>query len=86
MSTITPLEKLDDAIREYVEDVEGGNMSGWVLGYQTRRIQDDPGFLAVQFSSDMTFAPATSPETALGLARMTSARIENELLHGEDES
>lgn len=83
---ITPLEKLDDAVREYLDAIgDEGQLSGWVLATSTTIITAEEGVLPLAFASDFTMGPSTSPEAAVGLARFTAARITDQVLYGADE-
>ncbi len=81
MSDLTPLEKLDDAVHEFFEALgDEGNISGWVLAYQSSKLNTDSTFLPLSFASNFTSGASTSPETAMGLAHLTAAKLERALV------
>lgn len=84
---LTPLEKLDDAIRSYVEETveDPGMLAGWVLVWQEQSIGDEPGMLPLQWRRDITMGASTSPEAALGLLDLGSLAIHEAVLGGDDE-
>ena len=89
MTDLTPLEKLDDAVHEfyaYLIEEEGaqGNISGWVLAYQSSKINPDSTLLPLSFGSEYTMGASTSPETAMGLAHLTAARLERALVFSDN--
>lgn len=80
MSEQTALQKLDDAIAEYVREVNEQTLSGWVLAYQVSAFNADTSVFAVSTATDYSMAPSTHGETALGLLQLTSKRIERAVL------
>jgi len=86
---LTPLEKLTDAVREYVESLDdhedGAVLSGFVLGWQETMIVLDDRYLPLQSSSDFVIGAGTTLELALGLSRATLIKLENELFEGDDD-
>ena len=86
MSELTPLQKLDDAIHEYFAALEQeGTISGWTLAFQSQTLNSNSDLLPLSFASDFTMGPSTSPETAMGLAHLTRARLEQALVFGGDD-
>lgn len=82
----TPLENLEDAIQVYFDECGySGNLSGWVLAWQSSRITAGTNVLPLSFASSFTSSAATSPETAMGLAHLTAARLERILVFSEEE-
>jgi hypothetical protein len=80
---LTPLERLDDAIREFVAAADEGQLQGWTLAWQSVRLANEEGVLPLVFGSDFTMGPSTSPEMAMGLAQLTRARLERQMVYGE---
>lgn len=86
MTEPTPIQKLEDAVTEYVAALgDEGYLSSWFLAFQTSTITSNPDLIPLAFSSDFTMGMSTSGETAIGLARVTCARIEQELIEGNDD-
>lgn len=82
----TPLEHLEDAIQTYFEQCgHDGDLSGWVLAWQSSKITPDSDRLPLSFASNFSFSATTSPETAMGLAHLTAARLERALVFSDDE-
>jgi hypothetical protein len=85
MEEQTPLEKLDDAVHEFFAALgHEGNISGWVLAHQSSKLNADSMLLPLSFASDFTMGASTSPETAMGLAHLTAARLERALVFSDD--
>lgn len=76
----TPLEKLDDAIHEYVESLSDKDktITGWVLGIATSRL--DPSYdgsaLPTLTGAQYSIGPQTSVTHAGGLVQFLSVAIE----------
>lgn len=86
MSDQTPLQKLDDAVYEFIADLEDeGTPSGWVLIWQTSTLTNSPDLIPLVFSSDFTMSAGTSPELAIGLSRITQRRLEVTLSQAGDD-
>lgn len=86
MSELTPIQKLEDAIHTYLDECEDdGALTAWVLAWQTSRINADPDLIPLSFASNFTMGIATSPETAIGLARITNMRLESRLTTWADD-
>ncbi len=71
---ITPLQKLDDAIAEFLDTTEqigeGGFITGWVLGVSKARIQaDDADALPMISGTTYAFGPQTTVTNGAGLAK-----------------
>ena len=80
MTERTPLQKLDDAVHEFIEEVgDEGVPSGWVLTWQASKLTNIPDLIPLAFSSDFTMSAGTSPELAVGLSRITQRRLEVQL-------
>lgn len=74
---LTPIEKLDEAIRAYiVECDESGELGGWALSYQTVQIVSDPALLPLAFGWQWTLGPSTSAALAIGLLRVAQVEAE----------
>lgn len=86
MSELTPLEKLDDAIHTYFQECEhSGDLTSWTLAWQSSRLSSNPDVLPLSFTSSFTMSASTSPETAMGLAHLTAARLERFLVFSEED-
>jgi hypothetical protein len=92
MSELTPLQKLEEAIEEFLTEVaeEDGDesnavLSAWTLSWQLSRVVSDDHLVPLQFTSDYTFGVGTSPEAALGLASLTASRITRDVVEGGDD-
>lgn len=82
----TPLQRLDEAVREYVEAAgPEGDLAGWALAFQTQRIVPDENLIPLAFASDFTFGAGTSPEAALGMLEVTRARLIEQLVRVAEE-
>jgi len=82
----TPLENLEDAVQAYFEECGyHGDLSGWVLAWQSSKITPDSMLMPLSFASSFTSSASTSPETAMGLAHLTAARLERALVFSDDE-
>jgi hypothetical protein len=82
----SPLVRLDEAIHRFSTSInnDGSHVTGWVLAYQTSQVIDVPGYAPLVFGSGYSMGTATSTETAIGLLRLTSARLERMLLIEDD--
>ncbi|WDH77921.1 hypothetical protein PTQ19_10345 [Microbacterium esteraromaticum] len=84
----TPLQRLDDAIHNFVEQTggEGKTVSGWVLGTATSRIDfSDDDLLPLRSGETYAIGPQTAVVTAAGLARFLSVTIEHAMLDANDD-
>lgn len=82
----TPLENLEDAVQVYFEECGySGDLSGWVLAWQSSKITASSNLLPLSFASSFTMSAATSPETAMGLAHLTAARLERLIVFTDDD-
>jgi hypothetical protein len=71
--TRTPIEKLDDAVREYVRDCgETGHVTSWALAIETSELTADTRLMPLGFSTTLVLGPATSPSAAVGLLEVGS--------------
>lgn len=75
---IIAFNKLDDDINDFLELEEGETVSGWVLVYQTTRFTSEPGFVPLQTASSYASSLGTTTETAVGMLRLASKRLESE--------
>lgn len=75
---ILDFNKLDDQINEFVDLEEGEAVSGWVLVYQTTKFVSEPGFVPIQTASSYATSLGTTTETAVGMLRLASKRLESE--------
>lgn len=76
MSDLTPLERLDDAIREYSKSLGlEGDLSAWVLGFQMTKITDDARFLPLTHAEGTALGASTSRATALGLLHLSKLEL-----------
>lgn len=83
---VTPLEKLDEAIREFAREVEDdGLVSGWVLGYQLSTIVDEPGVLPLRTRTTYSLSPSTTTETALGIHSILGIHLDRAVHDDLDE-
>lgn len=79
---LTPLQKLDDAVQEFLretEQLEGGAfVTGWGFGVSMARIQaDDSTSLPLVGKMTYAFGPQTSLEQLAGLAKYLDIVAEN---------
>lgn len=85
----TKLERLTDAIREYVESLDdheqGAVLSGFVLAWQETMIVLDDRYLPLQSSSDFVLGAGTTLELGIGLAQATRVKLENELFTDDED-
>ncbi|WIA99739.1 hypothetical protein [Curtobacterium sp. MCBA15_012] len=78
------LAVLEAAVAAHVADEHTGYHSrGWVLGFQASRFQPDPTLDPVDNISGYIAAEGTSAELAIGLCRVTTARIERVVLEDD---
>jgi len=78
----TPIERLDDAVAEFLKDIEeGGSLSGYALTWQTIQLSGDGENISIAgYHSDQTMGTMTSPELAVGLLELATARVKNFLV------
>jgi hypothetical protein len=82
----TPLEKLDDAVHEYVASLRGdGALAAWVVTYQLTKIVDEPDCLPLASRTDYTISPSGNVEVAVGMLRLTSKLLERAVLDDGDD-
>lgn len=95
MSDKTPLEKLDDAIHEYIEataqqrdnDINSTRaVAGWVLGVETTALVQEDNALPLADAQWYASGPQTTSSQAIGLARYVAevheTHIVNRTLYG----
>jgi hypothetical protein len=81
MSDPTPLERLDEAVREFSAACDNeGIVAGWVIAYQLTAITQEEGVSPLLSRPDYTMSPSTTGELATGLLRLISKRIEGEII------
>lgn len=70
MNDATPMDRLDETIREFAASVGdgAGTVAGWVLAWQEQRLIDEPGIDPVQWRGGYSVSPGMSPYAAVGLA------------------
>lgn len=81
MSDRTPLEKLDDAIHEFLAETDDGGkaITGWVVGMSTSRIQvEDDEYLPRVTGQSYALGPQTSMTDAAGIVQFTGVVLERE--------
>ena len=89
----TPLEKLDDAIHEYMRETAGsdwnGAVAGWALGIETTAIVNDPDSVPLADAQWYCSGPQTTSTQAIGLGRYVAevyeTHIVNRTLYSDDE-
>lgn len=85
----TPLQKLDEAISDFVSATGGDTVSGWILGWQEMAFTDEVGVLPILTRPNYTFGAGTTLETASGLSRflthVTDAGLLSAIQGDEDE-
>jgi hypothetical protein len=67
---VTPIEKLQEAVQQFVAEVDGdeaGMVTAFILGYECTRFTDEPGMDARVAATDYTTGPGTTLTTAVGL-------------------
>lgn len=73
MSELTPLQKLDDAVHEYIrattEADENRAVAGWALGIETTAIVFEDGAIPLADAQHYVVGPQTTTAQAIGLAR-----------------
>lgn len=74
MSEQTPLEKLDDAIQQFLQETDqladGTFVTGWAIGVSTARLQaDDEQSLPMVTGAAYSLGPQTSIVQLAGLAK-----------------
>ncbi|QQO39342.1 hypothetical protein SEA_HITCHHIKER_56 [Microbacterium phage HitchHiker] len=81
----TPLEKLDDALYEFVKETLGGEdapaLHGWTLAFETSRISTEENAFPLATSQHYSFGPSTTPSQALGLHRYGGSVLETYLVN-----
>lgn len=88
MSDFTALDRLDEAVRAFIEETSQGDpgvLSGWIIGYQTSTFTDDPALVTLATRSAWTMSASTTAESGIGLLRLTTLRLERDLLSYESE-
>lgn len=78
------LNTLDDAIQDFITEVDGGTLSGWVLAYQVSEFTDSPDLVPLITATSYAMSAATPGENALGLLHLTGKRIERDILSYDD--
>lgn len=78
---ITPLQKLDEAIHEFMEATEqlgpGGFVTGWIIGVSKARVQaEDTDSLPLVTGATYVIGPQTSVVQASGLTRYLDIVLE----------
>jgi len=71
---LTPLQKLDDAVHEFLRETEqlpeGGFVTGWALGVARARVQsEEADMLPLAHGMTYAFGPQTSVVQLGGLAK-----------------
>jgi len=86
----TPLEKLDDAVHEYLESLdlqEGTFVRAWAVGIETGRIQTEmPEALPLADGMQYAFGPQTSIVQVSGLAKFLQTLAENRMYYALNHS
>lgn len=79
---MTPLEKLEEAIREFAEsqDEQGGSLADWFLGFSLQQIDSDGG---IQYSHG--YAASENVYGGVGVAGVALAEARGDLRDGEEE-
>jgi len=83
----TPLQKLDEAISDFVSATGGDTVSGWIIGWQEMAFTDEVGVLPILTRPNYTFGSGTTLETASGLSRFLTHVTDAGLLsaiHGDE--
>jgi hypothetical protein len=77
MTEKTPLEKLDDAVHEFIAaTTDEGNraVAGWALGIETSAINPDPELgVALMDAQHYVSGPQTTSAQAIGLAEFVAS-------------
>lgn len=89
----TPLERLGDAINDFLRETESigpnGFVTGWVLAASTARVQsDDSEMLPLVTGSQYALGPETSVTNAAGLTKFLEIVLERaqwQMLNEPDE-
>jgi hypothetical protein len=92
MTDRTPLEKLDDAVHEYIKETTGEDPSrsvaGWALGIETTALVFEENALPLADAQHYVFGPQTTISQAVGLGRFVANVLEqhivNRALENED--
>lgn len=83
MSTET-MTALDAALAAHVADVHHGfHLAGYVVSYQVGSFQGDPDRDPLDTDSGYIAGPGTTPELAIGLARVAGLRLERFVLEAD---
>ncbi|QWY82427.1 hypothetical protein SEA_TOLLS_3 [Gordonia phage Tolls] len=80
---MTPLEKLEEAIREFAAsqaDEDGVTLADWFLGYSQQQIDSDG---SIQYSHG--YAASENVYGGVGVAGVTLAEARGDLQGGEEE-
>lgn len=86
MSDQTPLEKLDDAIHEYIAATtprdDTRTVSGWALGIETTAINSNPELgVALMDAQHYVTGPQTTSGQAIGLGRYVAGVHESYIIN-----
>lgn len=82
-------EKLDQAIREYVEQIEHDNppilATNWVLGWETTHLNPEPDESHFLHAHDWTHSDGLSAAGAVGLSALTAGFCQEQIMGFGDE-
>lgn len=93
MNDKTPLEKLDDAVHEYIkattDEDPSRSVAGWALGIETTALVVSDGALPLADAQHYVFGPQTTVGQAIGLGRFVANVLEqyivNKTLRNEED-
>jgi hypothetical protein len=75
-----PIEVLADAVHDFwaavSADGDNGHVSGWVLSFETVRIQPDPGYDPLVSAPRYAIGSGTSVSLAMGMLRATQVHLD----------
>lgn len=76
----TPLQRLDDAIHQFLTEtgelVDGKWVTGWILSASTARVEDGGEHLPLVSGAQYALGPQTSITDAAGLARFITQVVD----------
>lgn len=76
--------ELEEAVQTFVASQEGGDLSGWILSFQTSVITTNPDYMAVGYGNSFVVGEATSPVLAIGLLKVSGSSL-MQFIDGPDE-
>lgn len=80
MADLTPLQKLDDAIHDFLKETgsldNGKWVTGWTLGISTARVDPDGENVPLVTGAQYALGPQTSTTDAAGIVRFLDVVLE----------